>query len=404
MSARRPIPVLALLAGLAAVAAADTPVRVIGADLTLTRATLLEADETGVLLRSEEPTARPTRALFQSVAAITVIGRTLDALPPLPSATEQARLFVELTDGQRLAVEIASANEPDTLSGHALGLGPLRLPLENVTRITRPGALWHSPTPAADTVYLTNGDRLSGFIESFGTIIILETDTGPVRVALDRVREVRLANPRRPNASMLITDDLGVSLSARSASIDASGLLRVWTDPSALGVDSRGEDTIAYDRPGARLLALRTPGAASVVALADAPAPGTRPTGDRRWTPETQARPAADPVLPIGDILMPAPAEITYPLPTGAVRFAATVRAARPGPWTDCIAKVHAVMADGTRVPVGERRLTRGAPQADIAAELPAGARSIVLEVDPGAYGAVQDAVLFVAPRLLTRD
>ena len=404
MPARRLIPATVLLAALAAGADADTPVRVLGADLVLSQAILIEADDTGALLRTNNTGDRATRVPFQTLAAMTVASSAPDRLPPLTGTAEQTLLFVELTDGQRLAVDIAASGEPDTLTGHALGLGPLRLPLENITRVTRPGAAWHSPTPAADTVLLTNGDRLSGFIESFGPTIQIETDSGTVRVTLDRVLEATLANPTRPSTSVLITDDLGVSLSARSASIDASGVLRIWTDPSALGVDSRGEDTIAYDRPDARLLALRTDAAASVVALAGMPTPQTRPTGDRRWTPDAETRPDADPVLPIGDVLMPAPAEITYPLPVDAVRFAATVRAARPGPWTDCIARVHAVMIDGTRVGLGERRLTRAAPQADIAADLPTGARSIVLEVDPGAYGAVQDAVLFVAPRLLTRD
>jgi hypothetical protein len=72
-----------------------------------------------------------------------------------------------------------------------------------------------------------------------------------------------------------------------------------------------------------------------------------------------------------------------------------------PGAWTDCVARVEAELADGARVVLGEHRLTQENPGAEINAELPAGTRAIVLVVDPGRYGAVQDGVVFVSPRVL---
>jgi hypothetical protein len=170
--------------------------------------------------------------------------------------------------------------------------------------------------------------------------------------------------------------------------------------PGPLGLDSRGEDLIPYDRPSARLIGVRHAHDTGTLALGAITPDRVVPTGNRRWTPDPIARRDTDPVFPLGDIRMPAPAEASYPIAPGAARFACTVRAARPGAWTDCIARVHAVHADGTRTLLGEHRLTRANPSADIAADLPATTRAIVLGVDPGLHGAVQDSVDFIAPRV----
>ena len=112
------------------------------------------------------------------------------------------------------------------------------------------------------------------------------------------------------------------------------------------------------------------------------------------------------PVLPVGDVRMPAPGEAVYDLPPGvrAARFACAVRADAPGPWTDCVASVHAETTGGDRVLLGEARVTASTSEISVAADLPDGVRAIVLRVDPGRYGAVQDSVVFAAPRLRVAD
>lgn len=395
------IPALALLAG--APAFAQTPVRVLHQDLRLDRAHLLAIDDAGVQLRSADD--RTARVPLADLIALSAGGpETLPAIPIIPSEASASRVFVELVDAQRLVIDITDSDDPESLAGTALGLGACRIPLERIARIARPGAAWRADTPTDDVVLLTNGDRLSGFVASIGAEVAIESADGVIaRVPFARVREIRLANPpaaQGDSHAPLVTDDLGITLRARSLSINLSGQPRLMVSPGPLGLDSRGEDLIAYDRPSARLMGVRHIPDPSTLALNTITPDRITATGNRRWTPDPVARPEADPVLPLGDIHMPAPAEATYPIAPGAARFACTIRAARPGAWTDCIARVHAVSANGTRTLLAEHRLTRASPSADIAADLPANTRAIVLEIDPGAHGAVQDAVDFIAPRV----
>ena len=379
---RTPITALLLALG-AGVACADTPVRVLTDDLRLERAELVEMDEAGAVLRRD---GRPQRV----------------ALGPAAS-----RVFVELTDGQRLIVDIDRSEDPEAIVGRVIGLGRGRIPLERVARIARPGAAWHAESPRADVVRLANGDVLTGFVDSIGESVSVETDAGGTAVVpLAGVAEIRLANPPEPAPGLLVTDDQGVALIARTLTVDADARLTLTTDPGVLGVDSRGEDTIAYERVNARLIGLRTVGDAAVLALGAIAPDAVRPTGGRRWTPAPERRSDDDPMTALPDVRMPAPASATYPLPAGTRfdRFACAVSPARPGPWTDCTARAFALSADGTRTLIGEQRITAATADAPIAGPVPPGTRAIILEVDPGASGAVQDAVTFLAPRVRAGD
>lgn len=405
-------------AGPASVALAQAPVRVLTDDLRLRAAGLVEIDENSVLLRGED--GRSARVALDAVLAIGAIDpgtRAASGLPEPPPAvlanasTGAERLFVELTDGQRLVLDILPGDDPEVLTGTALGLGPARIPLERVSRIARAGAAWSVPVPTEDLLLLRNGDRLSGFVVGVGGgEVEIETAPGSVAgVALDRVAEIRLANPPSRNDApvLLVTDDLGVTLAASTLTAVGSGEFRLTTSPETLGVDSRGEETIVYERPQARLLGLRSVGsgdsAGRVFALGSVGPASTTPTGGRRWTPRPRSPGADGPVLALGDVLMPAPASSVYPLGPGAraLRAATSVRAMTPGPWTDCVVRVEAELADGSRITLGEHRVTDADPSAEINAELPPGTRAIVLTVDPGRFGAVQDGVVFTSPRVL---
>jgi|GEM_PF-3226220 len=402
-------PITALLLALAAGAApADTPVRVLTDDLRFERTDLVGLDETAALLR--DAAGRPARVSVGSVVSISAGGAS--TLPPFVGVPSPSRVFVELTDGQRLMMDIEPSEDPEAIVGRVIGLGQGRIPLERIARIARPGAAWHADTPRADVVRLTNGDVLTGFVDAIGASVSVESDSGTIAsVPLDSVAEIRMANPAEPASGLLVTDDQGVALFARTLNADAGGKLRLTTDPGVLGVDSRGEDTVAYERINARLLGLRsiTPrgsDANRVLALASITTDSVRPTGDRRWTPAPVVERDDDPVLAIADVRMPAPASAVYPLPPGlaADRFACGVTAATPGPWTDCTARVYAELADGTRTLIGEFRVTTDSDPGEISGRIPPGSRAIVLEVDPGPSGAVQDAVTFIAPRVRTGD
>ncbi len=404
---RRPRHLVAVLAlGIAGTALADLPVRMTGRDLGVKRVALVELDETSAVVRGSDH--RPARVALDALLAVAADHAVPPTLPHPGPGAPSGLVFVELVDGQRLAVEIEAGDADDALACVAVGFGPARLPLERVARVVRPGGGWHAPTPAADTVLLTNGDRLTGFVSAIGPVVSVEGEDGAVsEVPFDRVREVLLANPAEPQPGLLVTDDMGVTLLARALRVDSDGLVTISTAPAPLGVDSAGEDRVAYDRPGARLLGVRVRAEGSgVLAIASLEPRAVRPTGDRRWTPAPEATDPDGPVLPVGDVRMPAPGEAVYDLPPGvrAARFACAVRADAPGPWTDCVASVHAETAGGERVLLGEARVTASTSEISVAADLPDGVRAIVLRVDPGRYGAVQDSVVFAAPRLRVAD
>lgn len=387
------IPVFVALAGRAVAADAPTA-RYETTALELGSATIQELTDQGAVLR---PAEGPVRRLPLSSIVALSLGTPPPTLPPLPPDA----WFVELVDGQRLAVRPAPADNPDALSAQALALGPARIPLDRVARLARPGDTWDAPTPANDTVTLTNGDELTGFVASLGATVSIELTSGSVTgVPLERVASVRMANPRVPEPGTLVTDDLGITLLATTFAVAGDGALTITTQPAPLGLDYRGEDAVSPDRSGARLLALRVTGdGARVRPVGDTQPARVTPTGGRRWTPDPVVRPDADPFLGVPDVFMPAPAEGVYPLPAGADRLALRVRA-EGGPWTDCVARVLAELRDGSRVQLGSFHLEGSSGAGDLSVDLPTGTRSLVFTVDPGRYGPVQDAVVFEHPRV----
>jgi hypothetical protein len=89
-------------------------------------------------------------------------------------------------------------------------------------------------------------------------------------------------------------------------------------------------------------------------------------------------------------------------LPEGASRFACTVDAPIET-WTDCIVRVIADR-NGRERQVFEQRLHPDSPDAGINVELPRGTSALIIEIDPGEYGPIQDRVLMHRPRLLVVD
>lgn len=399
MPTHRSIPVLLVAAGLAGpVASAQDMVRVLTEDLRLSEGMLVEMDETALVIRDAD--GRSVRIPTDDLSALSM-GRSGAQLPELPSPAPE-RLFVELTDGQRVVIDLAASDDPDALVGTVLGLGAARLPLDRVARLARSGADWHAPTPDADEVHLTNNDRLTGFISRVGPIVAIEHADGRVsEVPLDRVREVRLANPAQVTPGLLVTDNLAVTLRVHTLRVGSNAVLGITTGAQSLGVDSRGEDAIAYERPGARLAGVRSFDPSTAVHVPSAPA-SVSPTGGRRWTPDPVRAPAGDPHLGLNDWTLPAPAEVVLDLPTGTDRFAATL-SARGGVWTDCMVSILVEDGTGARTLLAEHPLTASGPGVPLSLDLPTATRRLVVSVDPGRFGAVQDSVVLTAPRLRAR-
>jgi len=316
-----------------------------------------------------------------------------------------APVFVDLVDGQRLLLAIEPGTNPDLIAGDAAGYGRVSIPIERVVRIARPGAPTEPEPTESDLVLLTNGDALSGFVASIGHDVTIETDVGgSTTVPLSRIAEIRLANPIEPTTGVFVADATGTVVRAHAFGVDADGILRITAQAAPLGIESNGEPLATDSRPGLRFASLRIHRPdQQVVALDASPPTDVQPTGDRRWTPAPESLPRASRPAMLGDVLLPAPATVRYDVPRGAARFATGVSHSG-GPWTDCNAVAHAEQRDGSFVLLGLVGIRADSPHGSIAADLPKGTIAIVLSVEPGRYGAIQDSVVFMKPRLLIRD
>jgi len=368
-------------------------------DLSIGSGEIVSID--GSWLTVEDPSGSAGRVPLDRIDRVDV--RNAGHRPP----PETGRYFVDLVDGQRLIVDVSESPDPESLTGRAAGLGPVSIPIERIRLVSAAAPEQHAPPPAADRVTLLNGDVLTGFVASLGAEVVIESDSGATTtIGLARARSIELANPPEPPArdAVFVSDTSGSVIIAREFSVGPDLTFTVETDAAALGVASNGAERVAYKPEHARFVSLSVRRvASSIVGIGDLQPDSVEPTGGRRWTPDP-VNAAPDTPPRIADVFLPAPAAVRFELPRGAVRFATGV-SHRGGPWTDCTASVFVETRAGVRVGLGQRRITsESEPAEPIEAELPADAVAIVFEVDPGRYGAIQDAVVFVKPRVVVRD
>lgn len=382
-------------------APSDTGVYV-NLDLTIGSGDIVSVTESTLTL--ETPSGRTERIPLDRLH-----GLGLPLPPPTPEPLE-GRYFVRLIDGQRLAVDLGHSTDPDTIAGSAPGIGEVVIPVERIQAISVMPLSYSELPLDSDRVTLLNGDVLTGFVVSLGHEIAIESEAGLItRIDIERARSVQLANPaaKPDNEAVYVFDSAGFVLIAETFNADITGALTLQTDAFALGAESNGEGRLTYEPDSvgfAGLMVHRT--SDRIVDLDELSQAPAVPTGGRRWAPEPELTAAVTPPR-FPDLFMPAPASVRYELPRGAVSFAAGV-AHRGGAWTNCVASVLAQQPDGTTVQLGELAIDAsthpGETIGTIRADLPADTVAIVFEVDPGVYGAVQDAVVFVKPRIRVRD
>lgn len=324
---------------------------------------------------------------------------------------------VQLADGQRLigyvmpSLSADGAAIPDAID-IAYGSAPaLRVPLELIARmIFGPDAL---NTPAAgalqdDTVLLRNGDRVDGFVVSIGDAVEIEQTSGTVAsLPMTSVSEIRLANPFEPTDSAMFWLADGTIISGTLIG-DTPGDARLRPTLTVTGGDSSMpiESTIAI-KPSDLLAAVLKPGRS--IGLSGLALLEERPAGDRRWTPPiTHAHDDGFVPQPLGaDIELPGPVRAAWALPAGATRFRCTAAlggadSAWVGPWADCVVRVGIATGNAEPTILAEHRLRPGNTSAEILVDLPAGdATRLVIELDPGDNGPIQDRVTLRQPTVL---
>ncbi|MEO1512250.1 MAG: hypothetical protein AAFU70_09270, partial [Planctomycetota bacterium] len=317
---------------------------------------------------------------------------------------------VDLNDGRRWIGTLARESADEVIVDLAWG-GRVRASLEEVASIERleggadvvpPSA----PSGGDDVLEMSNGDRLRGFLVAFGPRVEFETDSGVVEVGRERVVSVRLAaEPAEPlGPRVWLSDGSVVNASPAGAAPGTGapdGLGFLWS----LGAAGSGGQPVSWELDAVEAY---TPEVSSLTALATIRLDGFTLPSERRWSEPPEVD---DPrAVPIGlaDIRVPGPMSLRWTLPSASVRLVLQVEAdpAVVGPWTDSVVTAAIETVDGM-LEVGSVRVTSGDPGQTIDASLPGDGgpgRVLVVTIDSGEYGPVQDAVILRRGALLNTN
>ncbi len=243
----------------------------------------------------------------------------LRAIGGQDTALQHPGEMIWMTDGQQLAgTWVGPTADRTGIRWRHPAIGDMTITLEDVTRIVwrgdnQDGADQAYETPATDTVVLTNGDALTGFVtELTGRGITLSPGSGgePFTIPYARVSSMTLGNPVRhettPRHRVRLADNT-----------------RVWAEQIELSGDQAFLTVIP---PGASSRRVQLPivdleridflaGGFGLIDLTDLP---SRTTGPPRVFG------LLVPVRVDGrSVRVHAPGEVTFDLPEGAQRFAA---------------------------------------------------------------------------------
>lgn len=302
--------------------------------------------------------------------------------------------MIELTDGQRLPGDLrpSPSGESDLVWSHGV-FGDVVFPLEHVASFWRPGTAFperrrsEEPPPAltSDIVFLTNGDRLSGYLASLAVPIRVETSASVVELSHDRVAGAQLSNPSRPAEGLWIWLADGTQAQVAALSLDAPDARATAVIRTGQSVSIAWSSLRAVSFDAARLIPLAR--------LAHQP---PQPPPDRYYAPSIRRVGAAgdDPFdlrpSPLGadELLLAGPMSVTWMLPPGARRLAFTASLAEgASPWGDCD---MIVLLDGQEV--ARRRLTPAGPDAPVS--VPVAGRALTITIEPGRFGPIRDWVV----------
>lgn len=320
----------------------------------------------------------------------------------LSDTRPQGRL--DLTDGQVFPGNLWPAGSaPDHIGWETRLWGSSAIPLELVASVrltadSDPGRPDTRQLPGAtqDTVWLRNGDRLVGFVDSIGETINIETDRAqpPTSIPSERVAAVTLSSRTLPPQ--------GVRLWLYDGTVAASGVIRVSGPGTAAELtEPRSRRAISLD-PG--LIRAVLFDASRVVPLAQLGQPRVQAGPRRRWAaPPIIGEVAAAP-LGAARVELPGPMECEWDLPEAAVRFAALCElppASRV--WGDCEVVVEVRSSAGASTELFRARLHAQSPMAELNIALgePAPGRTLRVSLLEGPSGPIQDRAVLWRPLLL---
>lgn len=331
---------------------------------------------------------------------------------------------LDLTDSQRFVGTLLDAPRP---SGASRGaelpvvirherLGTLGFPLDRVLRYSamagRTPDLGGRPlSTSADTVLLSNTDRLEGLVTRLGPVVAIETASatadpkapapGPTLLDAAQVVLVHLVNPstRLDSLRVDLADGTVVAVDALAAEARLGTLSIHPIDAPAATPQPRpaGAGTPASFTLDLGQLTAVVPDPSRLTPLSSLPIGAQAPTGDR--PPIAPARVLSDAAAPLGaaDILLPAPMSVEWAIPAGATSLIGYAQMDdRSFSWGDCTAVVSIVPRSGPERQLARARLNADSPTLTVAADLGkvvAGDR-LRIRTEPGERGPIQDRVV----------
>lgn len=414
---------LLVAAGAASSAAADDSARYLLIDRMLqAKAVTLSGIENAIIRVKDEQGAE------REIAAKDVIGLAPSWWRPAPTKEEASALasavnlnaldaagMLVLTDGRRVKGGLAKDGGKEEVRWEHVILGVSGYSLDDVRRMQMSSGLAaakqaaNAPRASGDRVVMVNGDVVTGFVESLGDPVKIESDGKIVDLSPLQVLSVELANPSKAaKGGRVWLVDGSVVDATNLAADDGEGSITFGFKMA--GVDGAssisGENVVAvvFD-------------AAKVMPLASLPIASQKGVGERRhvdpvalrwrgeqldasWRDHAGAMFAAPFDAP--DIELPGPMSVEWMLPAGATRFAGWAELPQEsrlwGEFTltiEGVGGMGGVASEGKIAALLSEAMNGTKPVVEFNIELPQPApERLRISMDPGVRGPIQDRVL----------
>lgn len=342
------------------------------------------------------------------------------AAAPAPTPLVESG-HVDLIDGQRLTGHPMTPGDAavrpsadGSLGWVSPRLGELSIPLDVVRRVVMRPDLTpsHQQSDKHDRVLLSNGDRISGFVESIGRDVVITpegtdgTRQSAAAIEMSQVAAIEFSNADAPpgHTPMVWLSD-GSVIAASKVNIDAAN------GRASLVATIRAGKTVSEAETSALQLgelAAIVFDHSRLIPLSSIPTSEVSGGVDRRIVPPatTASIPGFD-VSPLScdDIVLPGPMTVTWNLPKETRRVGGwLVLDDSHWAWGDCqvtVSLAPAEPAGSAPVEVLSTRLNALHPAAMMAMNVSPGQR-LVVQVAPGESGPVDDQVTLRHVLLLT--
>lgn len=327
------------------------------------------------------------------------------------AAPEPRTGWIEMVDGQVLPGSPGGAAVADRVTWTTRLWGDIRINLEGVSRVViNPGASERlargrartgQGTATEDRILLINGDILAGFVESIsGQRVVIDSagaggggnsGGGPQSVELSRVATITLASPAQaPGGTRVWLYDGTV---ARTTPPRATGASMQLAPDGPFIERVSSEEIGALDLSEVRALVMDASRLVALGSLASRTNPdATRPEAARRWTPPLLVGPSRLAPLATPEIELPGPMAVVWTLPPDATHVSMRLELPEDARvFGDCVVRVG---LDGDPESQVEARLWSQQPSTDVRLAIKPGTSHLVVNVDPGERGSIQDRVL----------